>query len=55
MRATQEPLPHTATQEQLLRTATQTLLAPYELAAPQLDQVFGLITSPRRSSTRCSG
>jgi TldD protein len=31
------------TQEQLLRTATQTLLAPYDLAAPQLDQVFGLI------------
>ncbi|MFO1360922.1 MAG: metalloprotease TldD [Burkholderiales bacterium] len=47
MRATQEPLPHTATQEQLLRTATQTLLAPYELAAPQLDQVFGLIMARR--------
>jgi len=31
------------TQEQLLQTAQQTLLAPYDLAAPQLDQVFGLI------------
>jgi TldD protein len=31
------------TQEQLLQTAQQTLLAPYDLAAPQLDQVLGLI------------
>jgi TldD protein len=31
------------TQDRLLETATQTLLAPYDLAAPQLGQVFGAI------------
>jgi TldD protein len=35
------------TQEQLLQTAQQTLLAPYDLAAPQLNQVFGLIMTHR--------
>ena len=31
------------TQDQLLKTASQTLLAPYALEAPQLEQVFGAI------------
>ena len=31
----------TQTQDQLFRTAQQTLLAPYELEAPQLRNVFG--------------
>ena len=31
------------TQDQLLKTASQTLLAPYDLEAPQLEQVFGAI------------
>jgi TldD protein len=31
------------TQDQLLKTASQTLLAPYALEAPQLQQVFGAI------------
>jgi TldD protein len=31
------------TQDQLLKTASQTLLAPYSLEAPQLQQVFGAI------------
>jgi len=31
------------TQDQLLATASQTLLAPYSLEAPQLEQVFGAI------------
>ena len=31
------------TQDQLLKTATQTLLAPYEIEAPQLGRVFGTI------------
>jgi len=31
------------TQDQLFKTASQTLLAPYSLEAPQLEQVFGAI------------
>jgi TldD protein len=33
------------TQDQLFKTASQTLLAPYALEAPQLEQVFGAITT----------
>jgi TldD protein len=35
------------TQDQLLRTAADTLLAPYDLQAPQLAQVFGAIMTHR--------
>jgi len=35
------------TQDQLLRTANETLLAPYDLQAPQLGQVFGALLRHR--------